>query len=193
MHFSSLLAALLFNWFWVNAASADNCANFVADSYFNEGVSIETYEIPRNSDLSEIANVLHNNTIDLNTVATPAYDYIYDLSINISVAGTDKAYPAEIYPGRMTGKLYIPKFSVEYQGFFVPPETGDYTFTIDNVGSGGGAAIYIFDNLDMYCCDDTDNTAWLSKTSQVTYIPSDSKYQTQSMTVNLQGGHGVFD
>lgn len=74
MHFKSVLTTLLFTQFWVNAASIDNYANFVEDSYFNNGVLIETYKIPWNSDLSGITNVLHKNTINLNTVADSAYN-----------------------------------------------------------------------------------------------------------------------
>lgn len=187
MLFILLLSAIILNKFCANASS---CATFNVDKYYHNGFNIVTYEIPFNSNKDQIANVLYNNSLSFNSVDQPIYYYIYDLSINVTVTDTTKPFMAHVYPGKISYWMYASNFAIGYQGFFVPPETGDYTFTIDE--ASGGAAIYVYDNLDMYCCEDMDSYAWLPKTSQVTYIPSDPNYQSQSVTVNLKAGHGYL-
>lgn len=192
MFFTLLVSVILFNHIWTNVAAADSCANFVVDSYYDHGFGIVTYDIPFNSSITEIADVLHNDTVDFNTVGLPIYYFIYDLSIDVEVTDTSAPFLTLVYPGKMTGRMYASNMALVYQGFFVPPETGDYTFTIDEASSNAGATVYVYDNRDMYCCQDMDNNAWMSKASQVTYIPSDSRYQTQSVTVNLEAGLGYL-
>ncbi|KAG0661745.1 hypothetical protein C6P45_001270 [Maudiozyma exigua] len=192
MLFTLLVSVFLFNRIWTNFAFADSCANFVVNSYWDNGFGMVTYGIPFNSSIDEIADVLYNSTVNFNTEGTPIYYYLYDISIDIKVTDTSKPFIASLYPGTGMGVDSVSNIALVYQGFFVAPEAGDYTFTIDDVGVNAGASIYIYNNRDMYCCNDMDNYAWLSKTSQVTYIPSDSRYQTQSVTVNLEAGVGYL-
>ncbi|KAG0655880.1 hypothetical protein C6P45_002831 [Maudiozyma exigua] len=77
-------------------------------------------------------------------------------------------------------------FALAYEYVLVPKETGEYIFTIDQVNQA--AAIYIFNNRDMYCCGDMDLIGWLNRTSRFYYIPDDPMHQANSMTVHLEEG-----
>ena len=45
--------------------------------------------------------------------------------------------------------------AVVYESVLVVPETGEYTFSLDGVSDG--AAIFISDNLDIFCCENFNN------------------------------------
>ncbi|KAG0656460.1 hypothetical protein C6P45_002662 [Maudiozyma exigua] len=106
-----------------------------------------------------------------------------NIDIDINLPESDTPVIGEVYPG--TGyNTTLSNFAATYGGIMVPPVTGEYKFSIDDVSDG--AAIFVFTNRDMYCCEDLLFSNWINKTANFYYIPDDSNYQTNSITVNLE-------
>ena len=183
MFLTSLILLFFYTANFSNAAHASTCATVIPDGYLDKGFSIVYYEVPFKSDKSEIPNYLYNTTIDFAENGIPTYRNIYDLSFNFTVPDSDSPTTGYPYPGFIAA---LSNFGVAYYGVFVPQETGEHTFTFDEVDDG--ASFYIWDNRDMYCCEDMDRVAWLPKISQLVYIPSNPEYQSNSITVNLEKG-----
>ena len=87
--------------------------------------------------------------------------------------------------GEVSGlNTWISNFTWSALTWFVPTESGDYTFSINDVSDG--AAIYIYDNLDFLCCDDLNLVEWLPKSTQVINIPTDKEHTTGPKTLTLE-------
>lgn len=166
------------------AASADTCAR--ASSVLSpdtKGVQYSLTSIPLHGDLENIPQLLYKETlIRLNNDPSIIFYTTSNFSFNIKIADSEIPYYGYLNEVNIT----LSNFVAIYDGLFVPPVTGDYTFSINEVSDG--AAIYLYDNRDMYCCEDMDMISWLNKTTQLYYIPSDPNYQTDSVTVHLEAG-----
>ncbi|GMM57691.1 hypothetical protein DAKH74_043070 [Maudiozyma humilis] len=73
-----------------------------------------------------------------------------------------------------------------FSAWFTPGVTGEYTFSIDTVSDA--AAIYIYDNQDMLCCDDMDILGWLPRAVNVMNIPTDPEHTTGPKSTSLEAG-----
>ena len=69
---------------------------------------------------------------------------------------------------------------------FNPDETGNYTFSVNDVSDYGG--IFIYNNLDLYCCDDLNYENYIGRRVQAVNIPSVPEQSIPSQTVYLEGG-----
>lgn len=80
-------------------------------------------------------------------------------------------------------------FTLFAESFFIAPENGDYTFSIDSLSANSGAAWFIFDNADTYCCDDLDLLNYLPSAKSAYFIGNDPCNSTKSVTVQFQANH----
>jgi len=141
--------------FWattVLGGSASTCALFKDSALGNPGFRLILGNVSFKDDESTLYSLLNesfyksyndypNYSID---VTIPAF--------NIPVPDSDKPVTGQLYP--TVPHITISNFTALYAGVFPAPTTGDYLFEIDTASDA--AAMYIFDNLDMYCCDDMD-------------------------------------
>ena len=188
MQFTALFSVILFMTNVITTVSADQCATFTPTTYSDSSFLMALHKTPLHSTIRGISGTLHNYIIKLLSpdAATTSLT-TYDIGFNITVIDSDESVSGVLYP-ELSDNVTISNFISVYKAFLVPPVTGDYIFSLDDVSDGG--AIYIFDKRAMYCCDDMDLASWLDETSNFCYVPQDDSYQTKSMTVHLEAGLG---
>lgn len=188
MQFTALFSIYLLMANAIMLVSADQCATFTPTTYSDSSFLMALHKTPLHSTIRGISGTLHNYVIKLLSpdAATTALT-TYDIGFNITVEDSEESVSGVLYP-ELTDNVTISNFISVYKAYLVPQATGEYTFSIDDVSDGG--AIYIFNNRDMYCCDDMDLASWLDETSNFCYVPEDDSYQTKSITVNLEAGLG---
>ena len=171
--------------FFVNviiAASAETCAKGSMDPDVQyQGMQISLTSAPLHGNMDNIPEQLFNETYRrITNDDNISFEMTTEMGFNFNITDSDTPYNGQLHGIPIT----LSNFYAVYNGIFIPPLTGDYTFTIDEVSDG--AAIYVYDNRDIYCCEDMNFPAWLNKSSQLVYIPTDPNYQTNSLTVHLE-------
>ncbi|SMN22616.1 hypothetical protein, no similarity [Maudiozyma saulgeensis] len=187
MQLTAVLSVFLFMVNAITMVSADECAAYTPTTYSDSSFLMAIHKAALNSALTGVSGTLHNYAAKILSPdsATTALT-TYDISLNISIADSTSV-SAPLYP-ELADETTVSNFVSIYKAFLVPPTTGDYIFSIDEVSDA--ASIYIFDDRAMYCCNDMNLADWFSETSNFCYVPEDSDYQTNSMTVHLEGGLG---
>ena len=180
-----LLSIFLFFTSTVFAASADTCAVSHPLPFKKDGALFYIFSISETGEGVEgITNELYDYTQEaISTAGTVLYGFS-DISFNFTLNEENEVE----YENGLSSFFDIRKteFAFSFTVIFVAPETGEYTFTTDHVNQG--AATFIFDNRDLYCCEDLNFVEWLNKTSHFYYVPEDPMYQTNSVTVHLEKG-----
>ncbi|KAG0655956.1 hypothetical protein C6P45_002821 [Maudiozyma exigua] len=190
MIFLSFISFLIFNIFNVIAEdiySDVSCAPFIPTSYSETlGFNIGLFEAPFKGNLNIIYDKLTSDTELYLSFPYPPVSRIYDLSLNITVDDSNGPVLSDVFEDFAYDEITITNFSMVALGIFVPPETGDYTFSIDDVSDG--AAIFIFADRNMYCCNTMDFMNWLSSTEKVFNIPTDPAHTTPPKTIHMVKG-----
>ena len=179
-----LLSIFLFFTSTVFAASADTCAVSHPLPIKEDGALLFTFSLAGSGNGAEgITDELYNYTQEAISTAGTAIS-ISDISFNFTL--NEAGFPQ--YDNGLSKHFSITQteLALSFIVIFVAPDTGEYIFTTDHVNQG--AATFIFDNRDMYCCEDFNVIEWLNKTSHFYYVPEDPMYQTNSVTVHLEKG-----
>ena len=191
-----MLLELLFNTFlfysnYVLAVSADTCAMLQPTEFLERGFSRSAQTITVNGTIavtpSELDGYLKSMMADRENIDSGStFNATFDL--RNSVEG-DPNYEY-LFPDHVTKARS--EFAAMYFAVIVPSETGEYIFTVNEVSDG--AAVYIFDDRDVYCCEDMliNGDENVNKSSHFYYIPDDPEYQTNSIKVNLEAGMFYF-
>ena len=166
----------------VSAISADSCALMTPLDYEKVGFNIEFYTVPLHGTVDGIHDQLYNRAHDFPSNDDIISYHPFDPSFDLSIPDSDTEILGQVYP-EYSHDITISNFVASFHSVFIPPVTGDYTFSINDVSDGG--AMFIYTDRDMYCCEDMVYTEWLNKSSHFYYIPEDPNYQTNSMTVHL--------
>ncbi|KAG0664550.1 hypothetical protein C6P45_000570 [Maudiozyma exigua] len=167
-----------------------SCAPFIPNSFADDGgFKLRILNSTLNGDSNVIYSQLYNTTFTaLSSPGIQQY-YLTDLTFDIPVSVTDEPVTGTLYESEGI-KTTLSNFSMVGMTIFVPDETGDYTFSIDDVSDGG--AIFIFNDPNMYCCGAMDYQNWLPTTTKVYNIPEDPEHTTSSQTVHLVKGLGYI-
>ncbi|GMM58283.1 hypothetical protein DAKH74_049000 [Maudiozyma humilis] len=166
--------------------ASDGCGAFWCDSGlspFGFSAAVQSMEFGANVSTlhSQLYSIAQAGLVD----DGPLEDTVGDLTFNIPATNQD--LPEE---GTVLNQDTTPtNFSIFAEAYFIAPENGDYTFSIDNISANAGAAWYIFDDLDMYCCTNLDLQAYLPTTKQAYSIGADPCGSKKSVTVNLLANH----
>ena len=166
--------------------ASDGCGAFWCDSGlkpFGFSAAVQSMEFGANVSTlhSQLYSIAQAGLVD----DGPLEDTVGDLTFNIPATNQD--LPEE---GTVLNQDTTPtNFSIFAEAYFIAPENGDYTFSIENISANAGAAWYIFDDLDMYCCTNLDLQAYLPTTKQAYSIGADPCGSKKSVTVNLLANH----
>lgn len=152
---------------FVVAVSADTCATFLPTAYHSDGFGYKFYTVPPDNTLEKVHDLLYYYSYSfVESLGSAGYEQS-NIDIDINLPESDTPVIGEVYPG--TGyNTTLSNFAATYGGIMVPPVTGEYKFSIDDVSDG--AAIFVFTNRDMYCCEDLLFSNWINKTANFYYI-----------------------
>ena len=191
-----MLLELLFNTFifysnYALAVSADTCAMLQPTEYLERGFSRSAQTITVNGTTAVTPSELDGYLKSLMGNSKDIYDdYIYNATFDLRNAVEGDPNYEYLFPDHVTKARS--EFAAMYFAVIVPSETGEYIFTVNEVSDG--AAVYIFDDRDVYCCEDMliNGDENVNKSSHFYYIPDDPEYQTNSIKVNLEAGMSYY-
>jgi len=168
----------------VVGGSASTCALMKSTKLGDPGFDVLFGNAPFKGDESTLYSLLNESFFY--TLHSTSYTggYITIPAFNVTVPDSDEPVKRQIYP--QLPEVTVSNFSALYQGVFSAPTTGDYTFQIESASDA--AAMYIFDNQDMYCCEDMNFLKWFPRSTKVINIPTDPRHTETSQTVHLVGG-----
>ena len=179
-----LSSLLLFANYVIAAASYPACAMLTQTGLTEEdGYARNIFELSYTEPVGKISDELlsYAEKVFLNGAQGTS---LYDFGFNVSIPS------GEVYRGDILGQqdVLLSHMAVVYFARLVVPETGEYTFSLDGVSDG--AAMFIIDNLDMWCCENIVYTLLqqIDVFSKFYYIPDDPNYQTKSMSFHLEAG-----
>ena len=142
----------------------------------------QTQDTPFNQDKSSLYDYISQQGKEI--VVISGMGSYETNKFNFDIVADDPSVPQE---GAISHfDTWFTNITLQSRSWFVPPTTGDYTFSIDTASDA--AVMYIFDNQDMLCCDDLDFSEWLPKAVEVMNIPSDPEHTTGPKTVSLEEG-----
>ena len=175
-----LSSLLLFANYVIATASYPTCAMITPnDITEGGGYARGIYELSYSDTQSKISDELLSYAIKAATDGITVFS-LTDIGFNISIPS------GEVYRGDLQGQqnVLLSHMAVVYSADLIVPETGEYTFSLD--GASDGAAMFIFDDLDMRCCENFGNVilGGVNTFSKFYYIPDDPNYQTKSKTFN---------
>ncbi|KAG0654944.1 hypothetical protein C6P45_003215, partial [Maudiozyma exigua] len=185
MLFETLIKFLVFHTFIVLGQSPYgdvSCAAYIPTGYIDGGFVIGILNATFNGNPNNIYNQLYSNAVSIFSSGTVHPSAISDLTFDIPVSVTDEPVTGTLYESEGI-KTTVSNFSMVGMTLFVPSETGDYTFSIDDVSDGG--AIFIFNDPSIYCCGSIDYIHSLEFTTKVYNIPDDPEHTSTSQTVHL--------
>ena len=187
-----MLLELLFNTFlfysnYALAVSADTCAMIHPTEYLGRGFAIRAKTISANDTIPVTPGELDENFQSMmrSKIGFMAPD-IYNATFDLRNAVKGDPNYEYLFPDLVTKARS--NFAAMYYAILVPPETGEYIFAVSEVSDG--AAMYILDDRDTYCCEDMlfYEDEDFRKSSHFYYIPDDPEYQTNSIKVHLEEG-----
>ncbi|GMM58111.1 hypothetical protein DAKH74_047270 [Maudiozyma humilis] len=177
-----LVVALLIHFHGVRSGSAETCQLIDMGGMSSNEIGVDFITTPFTQDKSTLFDVLNNQVAAiLETDETERRPY---KGINFHLVTDDPAQPQK--GGILYTYDWFTNNTIVFNSWFTPVTTGEYTFSIDTANDA--AAIYIYDNQDMLCCDDMDLVGWLSKTVEVINIPTDPEHTTGPKSITLQAG-----
>lgn len=176
------VVAFLIQFHAARSSSAETCQMIDMGGMSSNEITATSYATPFTNDKSTLYSFLNTQTAGIfqgNTVEVANYE-----GINFHLLADDPTQPQK---GNMLYAYdWFTNNTIVYNSWFTPVTTGEYTFSIDTVSDA--AAIYIYDNQDMLCCDDLNFVAWFSKTAEVMNIPTDTEHTTGPKSMTLEAG-----
>ncbi|GMM57373.1 hypothetical protein DAKH74_039890 [Maudiozyma humilis] len=176
------VVGLLIHFHGVRSGSAETCQLIDMGGMSSNEIGVDFITTPFTQDKSTLFDVLNNQVAAiLETDETERRPY---KGINFHLVTDDPAQPQK--GGILYTYDWFTNNTIVFNSWFTPVTTGEYTFSIDTANDA--AAIYIYDNQDMLCCDDMDLVGWLSKTVEVINIPTDPEHTTGPKSITLEAG-----
>ncbi|KAG0656459.1 hypothetical protein C6P45_002661, partial [Maudiozyma exigua] len=165
-------------------ADYEKCARYNITEYSGSGFLTYFSDAPFKGDSNYVYQHLSSQDLVIYLRYQDYWMYqISDVGFNITVPDSDIPTTGSLYPN--VPEQTISNFTAMYYGYFPPPITGNYTFTVES--ANGGAAIFVVDDINTYCCGNF-NTNYLFWGKSAYNIPNDPEHTVKSVTVHLQKG-----
>lgn len=175
------IIACLMQFHRVRSGSAATCQMLDMGGMTSNQVGKAFYDTPFTQDKSTLYSFLNTQIIKFMYDSVVVHPY---LGFNFHWIANDPSQPQQGSASGPDG--WWANNTIAYNGFFTPDVTGEYTFTIDAAKDAAG--IYVYDNLDMLCCDDLDIPGWFPRTLDIINIPTDPEHTTGPKTTTLEAG-----
>lgn len=186
-----LYCVLLFNALAVQAAKSDTCMLAHLSGPPKTGILAAIGNVTFNTDKSDLFMLSLDLVGNFNNGFYPTSEGVVE-NINFNITAPDPALPytAELLPGLSPAEISVSNFYLTSNALFFPDETGNYTFSVNDVSDYGG--IFIYNNLDLYCCDDLNYEKYEGRRVQAVNIPSVPEQSTPSQTVYMEAGRYYY-
>ncbi|GMM53385.1 hypothetical protein DAKH74_000010 [Maudiozyma humilis] len=180
------VVAFLIQFPGVRSGSAETCQMIDMGGMSSNQSGMTTYTTPFTQDKSTLYSFLNAQAIQFihnDDGIISSYT-----GFNLHLIADDPTQPLQ---GSVSNSdRWFANGTVGYLSWFTPDVTGEYIFSIDTASDA--AAIYLYDNQDMLCCDDLDFAGWLSKAVDVINIPTDPEHTTGPKLTTLEAGRNYL-
>ena len=177
-----LVVAVFIQFHGALSGSADTCQMFDTGGMSSFFTSVNTFDTPFTQDKSTLYSFLTSQT---ETFIGSLYGNARTFTgLNFHTIADDPAQPQQ---GQFLYTIsWFTNITIGLYNFFTPAETGEFTFSIDTASDA--AALYIFDNQDVMCCDDMNFLSWIPRAVNVINIPTDPEHTTGPKSASLEAG-----